>query len=81
MMQMYIVMKFFESEILLSFTFEKKVKKIYSLNLENKVKIAHDTALAIAFLHMQEPSIIHRDIKPHNILVNQRLDVKLCDMG
>ncbi|CAG9981941.1 unnamed protein product [Clonostachys byssicola] len=44
---------------------------------------------ALSFLHSQEPAIIHRDIKPHNILVQQRdkggansyIVVKLCDFG
>ena len=34
---------------------------------------------ATKFLH--ENHIVHRDIKPHNILINRLLQVKLSDMG
>lgn len=34
---------------------------------------------AICYCHQNR--IIHRDIKPHNILVNSEGQVKLCDFG
>ena len=34
---------------------------------------------AVRFLH--ENNIVHRDIKPHNILINRLLKIKLSDMG
>ena len=34
---------------------------------------------AVNFLH--DNNIVHRDIKPHNILLNRLLQVKLADMG
>jgi serine/threonine protein kinase len=33
----------------------------------------------VKFLH--DNNIVHRDIKPHNILINRLKDVKLSDMG
>ena len=33
----------------------------------------------VKFLH--ENNIVHRDIKPHNILMNRLLKIKLSDMG
>lgn len=43
------------------------------------LQICEGTATAIAFIHARE--IIHRDIKSHNVLLSQHLDVKLCDFG
>lgn len=43
------------------------------------LQICEGTAAAIAFIHARE--IIHRDIKSHNVLLSQHLDVKLCDFG
>lgn len=36
---------------------------------------------ALDFLHSQEPPIIHRDIKPHNLKITTRGDVILLDFG
>ena len=49
------------------------------LSTEDKVAFAKDICSAIKFLH--EQGIIHRDIKPDNILVTQENCVKISDFG
>jgi serine/threonine protein kinase len=45
------------------------------------IKIALDTALGVRYLHGHSPPIIHRDLKSSNLLVDQQLNVRLCDFG
>lgn len=42
-------------------------------------KVAESVLRGLSYLH--EKKIIHRDIKPQNILLNERGEVKLCDFG
>ena len=52
--------------------------------LENKVDIMYDCASAIKFLHSCKPSLIHRDIKPQNVIiksVDSGIIAKMCDFG
>mmetsp|Transcript_16077 Transcript_16077/g.24974 ORF Transcript_16077/g.24974 Transcript_16077/m.24974 type:complete len:174 (-) Transcript_16077:139-660(-) len=49
------------------------------LSVVEKLCIARDAAIAFEYMH--QLGIVHRDIKSHNILVDQDLHVKVCDFG
>jgi hypothetical protein len=53
-------------------------KKI-TLSMHETITIAIQLADALAYLHHR--SVVHRDIKPGNILVSSDMIVKLCDFG
>ena len=44
-----------------------------------KRKIIQKTATGLAYLHQN--GMIHRDLTPRNILINSRLEVRVCDLG
>ncbi|KAH3745784.1 SHK1 protein [Pelomyxa schiedti] len=50
------------------------------LSLQNKLKMAHDTALGIAWLH-NIAHLVHRDLKPANLLLDAHFNVKVSDFG
>jgi len=44
-----------------------------------KLEMAREIAITLNFLHLSK--IVHRDIKSHNILLDEKLKIKICDFG
>ena len=54
-------------------------KQQLQLGTTEKLRIARDTA--IVFQYMHHLGIVHRDIKSHNVLIDDNFKVKVCDFG
>jgi serine/threonine protein kinase len=46
-----------------------------------RLKISMDVAKGMNYLHKSDPIIVHRDLKSHNLLVDEHFKVKVCDFG
>ena len=55
------------------------LKKTIQLQPEVKLRIARDVAKT--FYYMHSLGIVHRDIKSHNILIDDSFNIKVCDFG
>jgi serine/threonine protein kinase len=55
------------------------LKKTIQLSPEVRLRIARDVART--FFYMHSIGIVHRDIKSHNILVDDAFNIKICDFG
>lgn len=52
------------------------------LNWKQRLNICVGVARGLSYLHEElQPSIIHRDIKPPNILLDSNLNPKIADFG
>lgn len=52
------------------------------LKLKQKIKIANDIIKGLIYIHERKPySLIHRDIKPRNILLTNSYTAKIADFG
>ena len=78
--QYHLILEFFDSHNLSEILRDKDIKQIYGLDKDKKNKIGKEICTGINYLH-KKFGIVHRDIKPNNILVNTNLDVKICDLG
>lgn len=70
----YIVMEYIDGKTLKDLINEKG-----ALPYKNAINIAAKIAKALDSAHKN--NIVHRDIKPHNILVTEKGDVKVTDFG
>eukprot|EP01116_Phalansterium_solitarium_P008208 TRINITY_DN2170_c0_g1_i1.p1 TRINITY_DN2170_c0_g1~~TRINITY_DN2170_c0_g1_i1.p1 ORF type:complete len:192 (+),score=42.35 TRINITY_DN2170_c0_g1_i1:257-832(+) len=56
-------------------------RRSFDLSWSLIIRIAMDVARGMNYLHKCTPIIIHRDLKSHNLLVDETFKVKVCDFG
>ena len=54
-------------------------KSLIPLSVEERIRMGRDIARTFSYMH--ELGLVHRDLKSHNILVDEQLNVKVCDFG
>jgi serine/threonine-protein kinase len=72
--QTYFVMEFVEGESLGSM-----LKREGKLSVEQSAKVIQQTAMGLSTAH--DRGVVHRDIKPGNLMINSRGAVKIADFG
>ena len=72
--QTYFVMEFVEGESLGSM-----LKRDHRLTVEQAAKVIQQTAQGLATAH--DRGVVHRDIKPGNLMISSRGAVKIADFG
>ncbi|XP_050363468.1 serine/threonine-protein kinase EDR1 isoform X2 [Argentina anserina] len=51
------------------------------LDERRRMRMAHDVAKGMNYLHTSNPTVVHRDLKSPNLLVDKNWNVKVCDFG
>jgi predicted Ser/Thr protein kinase len=70
---------FFAMEYIDGESLSGTLKREGKLSVENALKIMHQTAQGLATAH--DKGVIHRDIKPGNLMLTKRGQVKIADFG
>ncbi|XP_067910365.1 ankyrin repeat and protein kinase domain-containing protein 1 [Heterodontus francisci] len=53
----------------------------YTLTWPMKFRIIHEIAVGMNFLHSVNPPLLHLNLKPGNVLVDENLHIKISDFG
>jgi len=72
---LFLVMEYFPMD-LISFLESQMGSKISDVEIIN---IVYQIMAGLNFIH--KAGVIHRDIKPANILIDNNMNVKICDFG
>lgn len=72
--KIYLVMEIVEGE-----TLKDIIKRRGRLSIAESLEIARQIAAALSVAHGNQ--IVHCDIKPHNIILNKEMEVKVTDFG
>ncbi|XP_061443998.1 receptor-interacting serine/threonine-protein kinase 3-like isoform X1 [Rhineura floridana] len=71
-----LVMEFMENGTLSTLTY-----RVPSMPWALRVRILHQVALGMNFLHSLSPPLLHLDLKPSNVLLDGELHVRVADFG
>ena len=74
----YMIMEYIDGQ---NFSQYIAKKPGHMLSVEEAVDLLEKVCKIIKFLHKQKPPVIHRDIKPGNIMINKEGDIVLVDFG
>ena len=53
----------------------------WTLSLQQQMRLCLDIATGLAFLHSQEPPLVHRDLTAKNVLLDEARRAKIGDLG
>ena len=70
---------FFAMEFVEGDSLSGLLKREGKLSVENSLKLMHQTAMGLATAH--DKGVIHRDLKPGNLMITPRGHVKIADFG
>jgi serine/threonine protein kinase len=71
-----------ENEFLMNFNRIEQVRNGSSmLTWKERLGLCIQLCSGVSYLHRQVPIILHRDLKPHNVLLSKDFCVKICDFG
>ena len=76
--RLYFVMQFIDGDTLADIAQQREENQI---TLEEGFKWMKDIIDVLIYLHNQNPPILHRDIKPHNIMLDKTGKIFLVDFG
>lgn len=76
--RLYFVMQFIDGQTLADYVAKKENNQI---SLEECFKWMKDIIDILIYLHNQNPPILHRDVKPHNIMLDKTGKIFLVDFG
>lgn len=71
--------RYMVEELVDGMALDKLIKRQYSLPVPLAMLIMQDCCYALKYAHSKD--IVHRDIKPGNILISKRGEIKLADFG
>ena len=67
------VLEYFQSDL------NVLLKNKIEFNERQLVKIIYNTLLGLTFIHFT--NVIHRDVKPGNLLLSSSCEIRICDFG